>query len=250
MSSVLVPSSLPILQADQQSADNSVAGPGYVGYCSTIDAGTILNIGFTTTSVPNIGQVNDLIIRATSYVNGVSNHDWLTHKVTEYYDAIGSGPRAGKIVLRNRPVISITEAAWWYGGIQAWMPGLQGYSEETVGVQQGPSTITDQFQTTVAGNNLQQPQSYLVYYPQGTLVWNTMRLDSRLRYRVIYTYGYNVVPDHIRDLTSVVVAIDILTFWGSQLGIAEEIAMMKKRLEEKKFRLEARASQRPAAAFG
>ena len=114
----------------------------------------------------------------------------------------------------------------------------------------GPSTILDSFQTTIPSDNLQQPQSYLVYYPEGKIVWNTMRLDSRLRYRVIYTYGYPVPPDFIRDLTSIIVAIDVLTFWGSQLGIAEALSMMKKRLEEKKFRLEARASQRPAAAVG
>jgi hypothetical protein len=59
-----------------------------------------------------------------------------------------------------------------------------------------------------------------------------------------------VPPDFVRDLTSVIVAIDVLTFWGSQLGIAEDLVMMKKRLEEKKFRLEARASQRSAAAVG
>jgi len=119
-----------------------------------------------------------------------------------------------------------------------------------VNVQQGPSTSLDQFQTTVPADNLQQPQSYLIYYPEGKIVWNTMRLDSRLRYRVIYTYGYFTPPEFIRDLTSVIVAIDVLTFWGSQLGIAENLSMMKKRLEEKKFRLEARASQRPAAAVG
>jgi hypothetical protein len=130
------------------------------------------------------------------------------------------------------------------------MPGLEGYSEETTTIQQGPSSILDNFQKTVPSDNLQQPQSYLVYYPEGKIVWNTMRLDSRLRYRVIYTYGYTVPPDFIRDLTSVIVAIDLLTFWGSQLGIAEDISLMKKRLEEKKFRLEARASQRPAAAVG
>lgn len=239
-----------MLRADVGSADNSVAGPSYTGYCSYIDAGGILNLGFTTTSVPNIGQVNDLISRATSYVNQVSSHDWLLHTVTEYYDAIGSGPKSGWIILRGRPVLSIVEAAWWYGGIQAWMVGFEGYSESTVNLQYGPSTVTDKFQTTVPANNTQQPQSFLANYPEGKLRWNTMRLDSRLRYRVIYTYGYNVVPDFIRDLTSVVVGIDVLTFWGSQLGIAENIAVMKKRLEEKKFRLEARASQRPAAATG
>lgn len=247
--SSLIPSSLPVLQADIGSADKSVAGPAYVGYCSYIDVGTILNIGFTDMTVPNVGQINDLITRATSYVNQLTNHAWTSQTVTEYYDAIGSGPRAGMIVLRNRPLLSVTEAAWWYGGIQAWMPGLQGYSEETVGVLQGPSTTTDAFQKAVPTDNLQQPQSYLVYYPEGKIVWNTLRLDSRLRYRVIYTYGYNIVPDYVRDLTSVIVAIDVLTFWGSQLGIAEDVSMMKKRLEEKKFRLETRA-QRPGAAVG
>ena len=219
-------------------------------YCTANDVSNVLNVSFTSTSIPTLTQVNDLIVRATSYVDQVSSHKWTTQTVTEYYDAIGSGPRAGAIILRNRPLLSVTEAAWWYGGIQAWMPGLQGYSEETVGVLQGPSTTLDNFQKTVPADNLQQPQSYLVYYPEGKIVWNTMRLDSRLRYRVIYTYGYLTPPDFIRDLTSIVVAMDVLTFWGSQLGIAEDLSMMKKRLEEKKLRLEARASQRGAAAVG
>jgi hypothetical protein len=241
---------LPVLQADLGSADRSVAGPAYIGYCSYLDVQSILNVPFSDTSVPNIGTVNDLIVRAASYVNQVSSHTWTSQQVTEYYDAIGTGPRAGTIILRSRPLLSVKEVAWWYGGIQAWMVGFSGFSEETVNVLQGPSTILDSFQTVVPADNLQQPQSYLVYYPEGKIVWNTMRLDNRQRYRVIYTYGYIVPPDFIRDLTSVIVAIDILTFWGSQLGIAEDIAMMKKRLEEKKFRLESRASQRPAALVG
>jgi len=232
---------VPVLQADQQKADQSVAGPNGPGYCSYVDVQSILNVALTDSSVPNLGTVNDLIVRATSYVNQVSSHSWTSQQVTEYYDAIGSGPRAGLIIVRGRPLLSV---------IQAWMPGLQGYSEETVNVLVGPSTILDSFQTTIPSDNLQQPQSYLVYYPEGKIVWNTMRLDSRLRYRVIYTYGYPVPPDFIRDLTSIIVAIDVLTFWGSQLGIAEALSMMKKRLEEKKFRLEARASQRGAAAVG
>ena len=241
---------LPILQADQQGADQSVAGPSGPGYCSYVDVQSILNIAFTSSSVPNLGTVNDLINRASSYVNQVSSHTWTSQQVTEYYDAMGSGQRAGTIVLRHRPLLSVQEAAWWYGGILAWMPGFWGFPQQTNGVQQGPSTTLDQFQTTLVSDNLQQPQSYLIYFPEGKIQWNTMRLDDRLRYRVIYTYGYPVAPDFVRDLTSTVVAIDILTFWGSQLGIAEDSAMMKKRLEEKKFRLEARASQRPAAVTG
>ncbi len=249
MSSV-VQNLLPVLQADQQKADQSVAGPNGPGYCTYVDVQSILNIAFTDSTVPNLGTVNDLIVRASSYVNQVSGHPWTSQQVIEYYDAIGMGPRAGLVILRGRPLLSVKEAAWWYGGIQAWMPGLQGYSEETVNVLVGPSAILDSFQTTGPSDNLQQPQSYLVYYPEGKIVWTTMRFDSRLRYRVIYTYGYLTPPDFIRDLTSIVVAMDVLTFWGSQLGIAEDLSMMKKRQDEKKFRLEARASQRSAAAIG
>ena len=194
--------------------------------------------------------MTDLIVRASSYVNQVTGHNWDLETVTEYHDAIGSGPRAGTIILRQRPVLSITEVAWWYGGIKAWMPGLQGFSEETVGVLQGPSTTLDAFQTSIVAGNTMQPQSYLVYYPEGKVVWNTMRLDSRQRYRVIYTWGYPVLPDFVRDLTSVIVALDVLTFWGSQLGVAEDIAMMKSRLESKMFRLVSRATQRPGTAIG
>ena len=219
-------------------------------YCTAADVTNILNLAFNASSNPTLTQVNDLIVRASSYVDQVSSHKWITQTSTEYYDAIGLGPRAGMILLRNRPVLSVQEVAWWYGGIKAWMPGFEGYSEETTSITQGPSTITDRFQTTVPSDNLQQPQSYLVYYPEGKIVWNTQRLDSRLRYRVIYTWGYVTPPDFVRDLTSVIVAIDVMTFWGSLFGTAENVSMMKKRLEERKFRLEARASQRPGAAIG
>jgi hypothetical protein len=97
--------------------------------------------------------------------------------------------------------------------------------------------------------NQQQPQSYLVYYPEGKIVWNTLRLDSRLHYRVTYTWGYTTIPDFIRDLSSCVAARDVVMFWGSQLGLAENISMFKKRLDERIIRLESRAV-RPTAYVG
>ena len=74
---------LPVLQADQQKADQSVAGPNGPGYCSYVDLQSILNIAFTDSTVPNLGTVNDLIVRATSYVNQVSSHAWTSQQVTE-----------------------------------------------------------------------------------------------------------------------------------------------------------------------
>jgi len=128
------------------------------------------------------------------------------------------------------------------------MPGLQGFPEQSVGILVGPSGFATNSPTFT--QNQQQPQTYIVYLPDGKVIWNTLRLDSRLHYRVTYTWGYTVPPDFIRDLTSTMVVRDILTFWASQLNIQEDINVFKKRLDEKIFRLTSRASQRPATAIG
>ena len=196
-------------------------------YCIGSDVSGILNIPFSATSVPSLSQVNDLIIRATSYVDSLSGHNWKLNTVTENYDALGTGPRAGTIVLRNRPLISVTSVAYWDGGLQQYVLGANTFPTQSPNLQ-----------------------TFYVYLPEGKIVWHKLRLDDRLRYQVVYTYGYTTPPDFVRDLTSVVVALDVLTFWGSQLGIQENIDMMKKRLEQKKFRLEARCAQRPTASVG
>jgi hypothetical protein len=217
-------------------------------YCTGSDVSQILNLIFSSNSVPNLAQVNDLIVRATSFIIQISGHNWASQQVVETYDAIGSGQRAGTIILRNRPTLSVDKVEWWYAGIQAWMPGLNGFPEQSTGILVGPSGFATNSPTFT--QNQQQPQTYLVYLPEGKVVWNTLRLDSRLHYRVTYTWGYTVPPDFIRDLASTMVARDILTFWASQLNIQEDINLFKKRLDEKIFRLTSRASQRPATAIG
>src|SRR5713101_3594613 len=207
-------------------------------YSTSIDVSNILNITFTSSTVPTTAQVTDLILRGDSYVDRVSGHNWYQNSAQETYDAIGTGQRAGTIILRNRPVLSVTEVDWWYGGALFWMPGFQGFPEQTVGLLVGPP------------GSQQQPQSYLVYYPEGKIVWNTLRLDSRLRYRVTYTWGYASVPDFVRDLSSCIAARDIVLLWGSQLGLAEDSSLFKKRLDERIFRLELRAAIRPGVAVG
>ncbi len=89
-----------------------------------------------------------------------------------------------------------------------------------------------------------------MYLPEGKVVWHKLRLDQRLRYRVTYTWGYTSTPDFIRDFSSTMAARDIITFWGSQLSIQEDITLFKRRLDEKINRLIARAAQRPSAAVG
>src|SRR2546427_12782796 len=106
-------------------------------YSAPTDVSNILNLTFSSTTVPTTAQVTDLILRADSYVDRVSNHNWYTNQSQETYDAIGNGPRAGTIILRNRPLLSDIEVDWWYAGPQIRMPGFQGVPEQTVGLLVG-----------------------------------------------------------------------------------------------------------------
>ena len=186
----------------------------------------LLNITFTTTTVPTTDQVTDQIIRADAYIDQASGHNWKTQQWVEQHDAIGTGLRSGTIIPRNRPIITVDKLEYW-DGTSAWVEGKQGF----------PSDFPDK-------------QTYYVYLPEGKIVWHKLRLDQRLRYRITYTWGYATVPEFVRDLSSSIAARDILLFWGSQLGLQEDISLFKKRLDEKIFRLEARATQRVATSVG
>ena len=195
-------------------------------YSTPIDVSNILNITFNSGTVPTDAQVADLILRGDSYVDRVSGHNWLTNQTQEQHDAIGTGNRAGTIIVRNRPLLSVTALEYWDGGTQTWIAGGQGFPEQFPNLQ-----------------------SFYVYFPEGKIVWHKLRLDQRLRYRVTYTWGYTSVPDFVRDLSSCIAARDVILFWGSQLNVQEDISLFKKRLDERIFRLESRAA-RPSTSVG
>src|SRR5260370_34754189 len=130
-------------------------------YCTAPDVSKTLNLTFNTASVHTVTQVNDLIVRATSFIVQISGHNWSSQQVVETYDAIGSGQRAGTIILRNRPILSVDKVEWWYAGIQAWMPGLNGFPEQSTGILVGPSGFAANSPTFT--QNQQQPQTYIVY---------------------------------------------------------------------------------------
>ncbi len=196
-------------------------------YSTPADVTNILNLQFTASTVPTATQVSDLIVRSDAFINQVSGHNWKTQQVVEQHDAIGTGIRAGTIILRQRPVLSVDKLEYWDGGTQTFIAGGSGFPEQFPNLQ-----------------------SYYSYLPEGKVVWHKLRLDQRLRYRVTYTWGYTSPPDFIRDLSSTMAAREILTFWGSQLSIQEDITLFKRRLDEKINRLIARATQRPGAAVG
>ena len=195
-------------------------------YSIPIDVSNILNITFNSGTVPTDAQVADLILRGDSYVDRISGHNWLTNQTQEQHDAIGTGNRAGTIIVRNRPLLSVTALEYWDGGTQTWIAGGQGFPEQFPNLQ-----------------------SFYVYFPEGKIVWHKLRLDQRLRYRVTYTWGYTSVPDFVRDLSSCIAARDVILFWGSQLNVQEDISLFKKRLDERIFRLESRAA-RPSTSVG
>lgn len=200
-----------------------------MAYSTQTDITNILNIIFTSSTVPTDTQVTDLIKRADAYVDQISGHNWNPNVILdEQYDAIGTGPRAGTVVLRNRPLLLVNKFEYWE--TNTWKEGFQGFPGD-------PTNL----------NNLQE---FYAYLHEGKLVWHKQRLDQRQRYRVSYTYGYGTVPDFVRDLSSSIAARDIILFWGSHLSLQEEISLFKKRLDEKIFRLEARATQRVSASVG
>src|SRR5215467_2072486 len=128
----------------------SLANQRPILYSSATDVGNVLNTTFSTTTTPTAAVVQDIIARGDSYIDSVSGHNWLTNQVVdEYHDAIGSGPRAGTVVTKFRPVLSIQKFEWWNGGILYWYPGQQGYPDETNKNLVGPA------------NQLQQPESFL-----------------------------------------------------------------------------------------
>lgn len=206
---------------------SSTVPPYKSPYSTPADVDRILNTTTTTTTVPTTSQVQDIIVRGDSWIDEVTGHNWRTNNTTELYDAIGTGPRAGTIILRNKPVLSVDVVEYWDGGSKTWIAGIQGFPEEAP-----------------------DKQTYYSYLPEGKVVWHKLRLDQRQRYRVRYTWGYQSTPDFIRDLSGSIAAREVVLFWGGQFGIQEDITLWKKRIDEKVNRLLWMAARRPVAAVG
>ena len=209
-------------------------------YCTPADVGSVLNTSFTDSTSPTFSLVTDMIARQDSWIDEVSGHTWLVNQSTEeQYDAIGSGSRAGTILLRKRPILSVQKVEYWDGGAKAWIPGMQGFPEETVNAPLvGPSSSP------------RQADAFYVYPVEGKIVWSKLRFDNRLRYRVSYTWGYVTVPEFVRDLSATLAAREIVLYWAGQYAVAEEISKWKERVDEKIRRLVFQAARRqPLAAY-
>jgi hypothetical protein len=121
------------------------------------------------------------------------------------------------------------------GNNGAWIPGIEGFADQTVGKFVGPSA------------NI-QPDSYYVYRDLAKIVWFKQRQDSRLRYRVRYTYGYASIPEHIRDFSANLAAQETLMIFGGKFvpPTPERDYLTMFKLEEE--RLLTSITHRPLAA--
>src|SRR5947208_1837579 len=145
---------------------------------------------FTASTIPNITQLRDIIVTWDSWIDNAFGHDFRQHNTVEYYDAFGTGRKAGMIYLRHSPVISVERCEYRQEGgdpggqRDAWIPGVQGSSGEAAGVLVGPNSKT-------------QADYYLVYPDEARIWWGRLRYSLAQKYRVTYNYGYPSVPDRV-----------------------------------------------------
>ena len=168
---------------------DSVQGT-YTGYSTIGDVQRELqNFTFTGRSIPDINSVATYIEMSDDFINGYSQHDWLLHSgTTEYYDGYGLGPRAGMILVKNLPLVSVQTVQWYDGS--TWQTGAQGK----------PLDVSP-------------AQAYEVYLTQGRIQFYYLAISGMNAYQVTYTYGYSTVPPSVRRLSAVLTALKVIAVW-------------------------------------
>jgi hypothetical protein len=159
-----------------------------MAYSSYSDVTDQINVAFSSSTNPTNTQVTSFITDADSFIDGFCGHDWAEHSsVIEYYDAKGTGPQAGIVVLKNAPVLSISLVEWFDG--QNWNSAAEGYPNQYPG-----------------------SQTYVTYLPEGKILFHKLRLDGPKLIRVTYTYGYASIPSYVKQLSSVLAALTVLAY--------------------------------------
>lgn len=172
-------------------------------YATYEDVGRLLGKKFTSTSDPPISVVESFIEQADSFINNFCGHDWLQHEVTEYYDGVGYGPRAGVIMLKHTPVLSVKKVEYysegkWKDDTYEGMP--QDYPEK---------------------------QCYYVYLDEAKIVFHKLRLTGRKVYRVTYVYGYPSPPAFVRNLSAVLAALKVIAYLSGPMMADYQIGDIK-----------------------
>ena|SRR2546422_5658536 len=226
-----------------QTPGSSLVPPYNLPYSSPIDVGRKFGLPddyFSSNSFPTQLHIQDIIIRKDSIVDQWTGHDWHQHQVTEVYDAIGVGRRAGKILLRNTPVISIERVEYRVEGgnpnsRDAWIPGVNGSSAEAASV------------TVTSGSASAAADWYYSYPEKAEVWWGRLRYSLPLKYRITYNYGYPSVPDWVRDLSAWLAAQECLTVFAGKFVPPDPARDYKTEFEIEINRLFNTITRRPLA---
>ena len=225
-----------------QSVVQSAVPPYNSGYSNETDVGRRFGSDtlFTASTVPNITQVRDTIITWDAWIDNAFGHDFRQHQVTEVYDAIGTGRRAGQIFLRNTPVISIERVEYRVEGgnansRDAWLPGVNGSSAEAAGV-------------SVTSGSASAAGDWYYSYPEKAMIWwGRLRYSLPLKYRCTYVYGYPSVPDWVRKLSATLAAIEVSTTFSGKFMPPEPLADYRLQFERDVQLLMTMGGHRPLA---
>jgi hypothetical protein len=160
-----------------------------MAYSTYSDVGKLLNITFTASSNPTNDTVASFINDSDSFIDSFCGHDWSLHNDTvEYADGLGYGPRAGLIILKHAPLISVTTVEY-YSGAEWKNDTYEGM----------PQDYPDK-------------QCYYVYLDDETIFFHKLRLTGRKVYRVTYTWGYTAVPTYVKDLSACLAALKVIAY--------------------------------------
>jgi hypothetical protein len=143
-----------------------------------------------------------MIARSDQDIDTISGHDWLPNQtVDELHDAVSGGIRAGVVIPKNKPLLSVIRFEYYGIGGQ-WTLGVESFPGDPINAVGGL-------------------EPYYVYKTRGVVIWHKLRLEGRQRYRLTYNWGYVTIPEQVRDLSMHKTARKIIDFWGGQFGNQE-----------------------------
>ena len=144
---------------------------------------------FSDMTNPSAADVATYITVSDDFINGFCGHDWWQHNnITEYYDGYSTGPRAGLILLKQLPVVSVTQVQW-YDGSQ-WQLAAQGKPLDVA-----------------------PAQAYEVYLSQGKIQFYYLAIDGMNEFEVTYNAGYASVPLSVTRLSALLTALKVVAVW-------------------------------------
>lgn len=175
-----------------------------MGYTNIADVAAELGgVTINGSSTPTASQVQSWIEDATKEVEEITGRVWASTSVTsdsyEYIDYDGSG----RMRLKKTPIISVDSVE---------------YDSEGLGAASTTwSTLTEGRTTS---------EDFIVYPEEGLIVLHASSTSRQLssgkrNVRVTYTHGYNIVPRHIKRLTTLMVARRYIATVANKTGSDE-----------------------------